>query len=113
MTDEGPLLRVFEVRAKPGCADQLLQNFSTTSAEVVQGQPGNNGYFFGKCVQGGDNVVVFVSVWKDLDAIKERFGKDWKSSYLPAGYEDLIEECSIRHFDMGSGWHVEGLGRNV
>ena len=109
MTRQGPLLRIFEVRTKPGCADQLLQNFSTTSAGVVQGQPGNKGYFFGKCVQGGENVVVFVSVWKDLGAVKERFGDDWQSSYLPVGYEDLIEECSVRHFDMGSGWHVNDL----
>ena len=109
MANQGPILRVFEVRTKPGCADQLLQKFSTTSAKVVQGQPGNNGYFFGNCVQGGDNVVVFASVWKDLDAVKERFGNDWQMSYLPVGYEDLIEECSIRHFDVGSGWHVEGL----
>ncbi|MEX0346364.1 MAG: antibiotic biosynthesis monooxygenase [Rhizobiaceae bacterium] len=109
MTINGPVLRVFEVRAVPGCSEKLMQKFSTTSAEVVQGQPGNRGHFFGKCVQGGDNVVVFVSVWNDLDAVKERFGDDWENSYLPAGYEDLIEECSIRHFDVGAGWHVHGL----
>ena len=108
MTNQGPLLRIFEVRTKSGCADELIQNFSTTSAEVVQGQPGNKGYFFGKCVQGGDNVVIFVSVWQDLDAVKARFGDDWQSSYLPAGYGELIEECSIRHFDMGPGWHLNG-----
>lgn len=109
MTNEDRLLRVFEVRTKPGCTDQLLQNFSTTSAGVVEGQPGNNGYFFGKCTQGGVNVILFVSVWQNLDAIKQRFGDDWRSSYLPDGYEDLIEECSIRHFDVGSGWHVKGI----
>ena len=108
MANTGPLLRIFEVRTKPGCTDQLLQNFSTTSAGVVQDQPGNRGYFFGKCVQGGENIVMFVSVWDDLEAVKQRFGDDWHSSYLPAGYEGLIEECSIRHFDMGSGWQVNG-----
>ena len=107
MTEQGPILRVFEVRTKPGTADQLLQNFSSTSAGVVQGHPGNQGYFFGRCVQGGDNVVLFVSVWKDLDAVKQRFGDDWQVSYLPAGYEDLIEQHSIRHFDMAGGWHVD------
>ena len=55
---------------------------------------------FGKCVQGGENIVMFVSVWEDLDAVKTRFGSDWQISYLPEGYGDLIEECSIRHFDM-------------
>ncbi|MEM7749731.1 MAG: antibiotic biosynthesis monooxygenase [Pseudomonadota bacterium] len=107
MTEQGPILRVFEVRTKPGAADQLLQNFSSTSAGVVQGQPGNQGYFFGRCVQGGANAVLFVSVWKDLEAVKERFGDDWQTSYLPAGYEDFIEECSIRHFNMAGGWHVD------
>ena len=107
MTTEGLLLRVFEVRARPGCAETLLNNFATTSAAVVKGRPGNNGYFFGRCVQGGDDVVMFVSVWKDLDSVKARFGEDWQVSHMPDGYEDLIEECFVRHFDMSSGWNVD------
>ncbi len=109
MATDGPLLRVFEVRAKPGCADRLLEKFATTSADVVRGKPGNLGYYFGRCVQGGDDVVVFVSVWTDLNAVKARFGLDWQSSFLPAGYADLIDDCSVRHFDMCSGWHVANL----
>ncbi len=109
MSPDGPLLRVFEVRTKEGCADTLLKNFATTSADVVQGKPGNKGYFFGRCVQGGENVVIFVSVWKDLHAVKARFGEDWQVSYMPSGYEELIEECSVRHFDMNTGWHLHGL----
>ena len=35
MTEGGPVLRIFEVRTKPGCADALLENFATTSAKVV------------------------------------------------------------------------------
>lgn len=107
MTDNGPVLRIFEVRTKQGCVDKLLENFATTSADVVRDQPGNKGYFFGRCVQGGEDAVLFVSVWKDLDAVKAHFGEDWESSYLPSGYEDLIDECSIRHFDLSSGWHVQ------
>ena len=106
MTDKGPLLRIFEVRTKEGCAETLLENFATTSADVVKGHPGNRGYFFGKCVHGGDNIVMFVSAWKDMDAVKKRFGDDWQVSYIPEGYEDLIEECSVRHFDMSEGWNV-------
>ena len=105
----GPVLRVFEVRTKPNCADKLLESFATTSAEVVSGKPGNNGYLFGRCVEGDGNVVVFVSVWKDLDAIKSRFGQDWQVSYMPDGYAEMIEECSVRHFDLTGGWHVSGL----
>jgi len=106
MTNNGPLLRIFEVRTKPSCAETLLKNFATTSAGVVKDEPGNQGYFFGRCVQGGDDVLMFVSVWRDLDAVKERFGADWQTSFIPEGYEDLIEECSVRHFDMSEGWNV-------
>ena len=109
MTVSGPVLRIFEVQTKQGCVDELLENFATTSAEVVRDQPGNKGYFFGRCIQGGEDIVVFVSVWKDLNAVKARFGADWESSYLPSGYEDLIDACSIRHFDLNSGWHVQDL----
>ena len=106
MSDDGPILRIFEVKTKPGCADDLLKNFQTTSADVVRGKPGNQGYFFGQCVQGDEDVVMFVSIWQDLQAVKARFGKDWQESYLPDGYENLIETCSIRHFNMRSGWHA-------
>lgn len=52
MDPDGPVLRVFEAHTKPGCADKLLQNLATTSAEVVRSKPGNRGYIFGRCVHG-------------------------------------------------------------
>ena len=107
MKGDGPLLRVFEVRTKKGNVETLLANFETTSAGVVDGHPGNRGYFFGRCVQGGDETLMFVSLWNDLDAVKARFGADWEKSYIPEGYEHLIEDCSVRHFDMSGGWQVD------
>ncbi len=109
MKSDGPVLRVFEAHAKPNCAEKLLQNFATTSADVVLGEPGNRGYFFGRCVPDGENTVLFVSVWKDLAAVKERFGDDWQVSYIPEGYDELIDECSVRHVDISNGWHVADI----
>ena len=102
----GPVMRLFEVQARQGCADELMQKFATTSADVVRNEPGNEGYFFGRGAAGNNDAVFFASLWTDMDAIKERFGEDWQSSFLPPGYEDLIESCSLRHFDLASGWHV-------
>lgn len=103
----GPILRVFQVQTKPGCAAELIAKFGVTSAEVVRGQCGNLGYFFGQGVGLDEDYVVFTSVWRDLEAIRARFGDTWRDSFLPPGYEDLIEECSIRHIDVGTGWHVD------
>ncbi len=105
----GPVMRLFEARAKHGRADELAQKLATVSVEVVRNKPGNEGYFFGRSVADGNDDVVFASIWKDLSAVKDRFGADWQSSYLPAGYEDLIDDCSVRHYDLGSGWHVRDL----
>ena len=103
---QGPILRLFQVRTKPGCAGRLIEKFATTSADVVQHEPGNVGYFFGGGVEHDADVVVFSSLWRDMDAVKQRFGADWQVSFLPEGYEDMIEECSVTHIDLRGGWHV-------
>ena len=103
----GPIMRLFEVRTKPGRADELMRNFATTSAAVVLNKPGNRGYFFGQDASGDEDVVVFASIWADLKSVRDYFGDTWQSSYLPDGYEDLISECSVRHLDLSSGWHVD------
>ena len=94
------ILRVFDVRAKPGKAAILTQKLSETSVAVVQGKAGNLGYFFGENLSSDGSDLVFISVWKDLDSIKAHFGRNWERSYLPDGYEELIESCSIRHIEF-------------
>ena len=109
----GPILRLFEVTVKPGCRAELLKKFATTSADVVSGEPGNEGYLFGSELsveEHGPDRLVFASLWRDLDAVKERFGVDWQESFLPEGYAALIETSSMRHIDLSGGWHVDAGG---
>lgn len=94
------ILRVFEVRAKPGKAALLKQKLSDTSVSVVKDKPGNLGYFFGADISSDENDLVFISVWKDLDSIKSNFGKSWEQSYLPEGYAEIIVSCSIKHIEF-------------
>ena len=97
MQFDSVVLRVFDVRARPGKAGILKRKLADTSVSVVQGEPGNLGYFFGATVSTDENDLVFISVWQDLESIQQRFGKDWERSFLPEGYEELIETCSVRH----------------
>ena len=94
------ILRIFDVRAKAGKAAQLRQKLSDTSVAVVAGKPGNRGYFFGDNLTTGPDDLVFISVWENLAAVKAQFGEQWESSYLPEGYEELIESCSIKHLEV-------------
>jgi len=94
------ILRIFEVRAKPGKADILKQKLSDTSVSVVNGKPGNLGYFFGENLSTDEHDLMFISVWNSLDSIKSHFGKDWEQSYLPEGYEEIIDHCSLKHVQI-------------
>lgn len=100
----GSVLRVFEARVKTGCASILVEKFATTSVGVVADKAGNQGHFLGHHVGEGEDIVVFVSIWKNLDAIKAAFGDEWASSYLPAGYTDLIEDCWLKHIAVEKDW---------
>lgn len=103
MNIRGSILRVFEVRAKPGKADDLKRSLSGTSVAVVKGRPGNQGYLFGENVHSDGNDLVFISVWKDMESVRSVFGGGWEVPFLPEGYEESIESCSVRHIE------VEGL----
>ena len=94
------ILRIFDDRARPGKAALLKQKLSDTSVAVVRGKPGNRGYLFGENVSSDGHDVVFISVSQDLESIKAHFGRDWEQSYLPEGYEALIESCSVRHIEV-------------
>jgi len=104
-TTNDRVLRIFEVTARPGCGAVLVDKFATTSAAVVNGEPGNLGWFFGGGADGDEDRVVFISIWEDLAAVKARFGEAWRESLLPEGYADLIESCSVRHVAVG-GWKI-------
>jgi hypothetical protein len=48
----------------------------------------------------GQHEFIFASIWADADAVKARFGEQWRVSLLPPGYADLIEECSVDHYHL-------------
>ena len=100
------ILRVFEVRAKPGNAAELKRKLSDTSVSVVSGKPGNLGYLFGENLSSDENDLVFISLWRDLESVKSRFGDEWQESFLPEGYEEMIESCSIRHIEVEGEFNI-------
>jgi quinol monooxygenase YgiN len=95
-----PIIRVFRARARQGREKALADKLATSSVQVVQGQPG----FVGHLVAGPANEhqyeFIFASIWTDADAIKARFGPEWRVSLLPPGYKELIEECSVEHYHL-------------
>ena len=95
-----PIIRVFRARAKRGCERALADKLATSSVEVVQGQPGFLGYLVAGPASEHQHEFIFASIWADADAVKTRFGEQWRVSLLPPGYADLIESCSVDHYHL-------------
>ena len=102
-----PIIRVFKARAKQGCERALADKLATSSVEVVQDQPGFLGYLVAGPANERQHEFIFASIWADADAVKARFGEQWRFSLLPPGYAELIEECSVDHYHLRG----QSLGR--
>ena len=95
-----PILRLFKARARPNCESALAEKLATSSVQVVRNEPGFLGFVCAGPANNSDRDFVFASMWRDADAIKARFGHDWRVSFLPPGYAELIEECSVEHYQL-------------
>jgi quinol monooxygenase YgiN len=93
-----PIARVFRATAAPGCRDELLQRFHSSSAALVNSKGGCLKYRILEPVDASASEVVFESIWRDLDAIKVAFGDAWQQSHLPEGYSALMTAYSVHHF---------------
>ena len=95
-----PIIRVFRARARPGCESALAEKLATSSIEVVQHQPGFLGYLVAGPARDHQREFIFASIWSDANAVKARFGEEWRASHLPPGYAELIEECFVEHYHL-------------
>jgi quinol monooxygenase YgiN len=93
-----PIARVFRATAAPGCREELLQRFHSSSATLVNSKAGCLKYRILEPVDTSAPEVVFESIWRDLDAVKVAFGDAWQQSHLPEGYSALMSACSVHHF---------------
>ena len=95
-----PIARVFRATAAPGCRDELLQKFHSSSAALVNSKKGCLKFRILEPADASALEVVFESVWRDLDAVKEAFGDGWQQSYLPEGYSVLMTATRFTIFSL-------------
>jgi len=104
-----PIIRVFRAHARQGCKRALADRLATSSVQVVQGQPGFSRLSSCRSGERKSAQFIFASIWTDADALKARFGQEWRDSLLPPGYAELIEECSVEHYHLTEQSLVPGI----
>ena len=93
-----PIARVFRATAAPGCRDELVRKFHSSSAALVNSKVGCLKYRVLEPADASAPEVVFESIWRGLDAVKVAFGDAWQQSQLPEGYSALMTAYSVHHF---------------
>src|SRR5262249_7500486 len=93
-----PIARIFRATAAPGCRDELLQRFHSSSAALVNSKMGCLKYRILEPIDASAPEVVFESIWRNLDACKVAFGDAWQPSHLPEGSSALMTAYSVHHF---------------
>ena len=100
LEDGVPIVRIFRARARAGKEGVLAGKLATTSAALVRDQAALVAYIAGAPEPGSPRDFLFMTIWRDFQGMKALFGEDWKVSLLPPGYDELIESCSVEHYEM-------------
>jgi len=94
------IVRVFRARAQPGQTDELARLAQEVSIPFVDSQPGLVARYTGRGVGATGDEVTMVSVWEDVDALKNMTGAEWESPVIPdERLEPLIAESFLHHYE--------------
>ena len=94
------IIRVFRCTPRPGAVDGLENLAKEVSVPFVDSQPGLVARYTGRGIGGTGDELLMISVWENLDALKNMTGEDWESEVIPdERISELIEESSVRNYE--------------
>jgi heme-degrading monooxygenase HmoA len=94
------IIRVFRARPRPGAVDELTRFAEEVSIPFVDSQPGLVARYVGRGAGATGDELLMITVWKDLDAMKNMTGEDWEDPVIPdERLEPLIEESFLQHYE--------------
>lgn len=97
------VIRVFRAQPKPGKGDEFAALVETVSIPFVEGQPGLVACYAGRGIGRSAGEVVMVSVWENIEALRQMTGEDWETEVIPDPREaERIEHCSVAHYEAMS-----------
>jgi hypothetical protein len=93
------LIRVFRARPKPGAFTECARLAEEVAIPFVDRQPGLVARYAGTGVGEAGEELIMISVWEDLDALKNMTGDDWESAVIPdERLDDLIAETFLHQY---------------
>jgi transposase/quinol monooxygenase YgiN len=93
------IIRVFSARLKPGARDAYEDLCQRVSVPLMSAQPGFLTWRMGAERPGRPDDFVFISLWRDLESLKNFTGEQWEAASILPGEADLLERVAVQHYD--------------
>lgn len=93
------LLRVFKIEIVSEFRNEFEEKFKVIALGLVDGKKGLLSAEIGKSVDTDDNEYLMISIWKDLEALREFTGDDWKEAIIPEEMVKYVFSFSLKHYE--------------
>jgi quinol monooxygenase YgiN len=97
------IVRVFRARIQPGKLAKWQEKVEKFSIPWLKSQRGMLGYYPGKPLDPASKEYCMISLWQDLNALKEAVGEDYLEVVLLEDEAVLVEETSVDHYELFGG----------
>ena len=94
------IVRFFRAKIKPGKLSEWQEKVEKFSIPWLMSQHGMLGYYPGKPLKPDSREFSMVSLWGDLDSLKESVGEDYTQVVLLEDEASLVEESSVDHYEL-------------
>ena len=94
------IMRVFQVRTRPGKEADFARFFHETAIPLMKATDGIVEVLPGAARADSPRDFCFVMVWRDLAALRAFVGDDIDSPHVDPAEAALVESRVIRHYDL-------------
>ncbi len=105
------IMRVLRARVKPGRLKDYQRLCEEKSFPHLRATPGLVALHMGVPLVSQPEECVIVSVWRDLDALVDFAGEQWREVVVLPGEAELVDEMVVEHYDdslraVGEVWRA-------
>lgn len=94
------IIRIFQVVTRPGKEKEFGEFFHQTAIPLMRNTDGVVQVLPGAPRADSPREFSFVMVWRDLNALKDFVGDDYKSPHIDPAEAQLVKSRTIKHYDL-------------
>jgi heme-degrading monooxygenase HmoA len=94
------IIRVFRPTIHPGKEDEFELFLRETAVPLVSRQSGLVAQHVGKPRDSSSTEYVFVTVWEDVESIREFAGDRWQEAVIAPEEAHLLKDTWIGHYEV-------------